>query len=67
MNKFGKHNIPRDDQTLDPDNVLDVEALALRTGITGDEAQALVDRIGNDRAALEQAARQLKQKESEKP
>lgn len=67
MNKFGKDNIPRDDQTLDPDNVLDVEALALRTGITGDQAQALVDRIGNDRAALEQAARQLKQQESEKP
>lgn len=67
MNKFGKDNIPRDDQTIDPDNVLDVEALALRTGITGDQAQALVDRIGNDRAALEQAARQLKQQESEKP
>ncbi|ANT50955.1 MULTISPECIES: DUF3606 domain-containing protein [Mesorhizobium] len=67
MNKFGKDNIPRDDQTIDPDNVLDVEALALRTGITGDQAQALVDRIGNDRAALEQAARELKQQESEKP
>lgn len=67
MNKFGKDNIPRDDQTIDPDNVLDLEALALRTGITGDQAQALVDRIGNDRAALEQAARELKQQESEKP
>ncbi|WP_192181431.1 DUF3606 domain-containing protein [Mesorhizobium amorphae] len=67
MNKFGKDNIPRDDQAIDPDNVLDVEALALRTGITGDQAQALVDRIGNDRAALEQAARELKQQESEKP
>ncbi|RJT29627.1 DUF3606 domain-containing protein [Mesorhizobium waimense] len=65
MNKFAKDNIPRDDQTIDPDNVLDVEALALRTGITGDQAQALVDRIGNDRAALEQAARELKQQESE--
>lgn len=67
MNKFGKDNIPRDEQTIDPDNVLDVEALALRTGITGDQAQVLVDRIGNDRAALEQAARELKQQESEKP
>ena len=40
--------------------VLDVEAFALRTGITGDQAQALIDRTGNDRVAIEQAARELK-------
>lgn len=41
-------------------DVLEVEALAVRTGISGDEAQALVDRLGADRAATEQAARSLK-------
>lgn len=41
-------------------DVLEVEALAVRTGISGDEAQALVDRLGSDRAATEQAARSLK-------
>jgi hypothetical protein len=49
----------RDQQAIDPDNVLDIEQLALKTGITGDQAQALVDRIGNDRQALETAAREL--------
>jgi hypothetical protein len=48
-----------DQQAIDPDNVLDVEQLALKTGITGDQAQALIDRIGNDRQALEAAARAL--------
>ncbi|QND63505.1 DUF2934 domain-containing protein [Mesorhizobium loti] len=43
-------------------DVLAVEALAVRTGISGDEAQALIDRLGNDRAAVEQAARSLKAK-----
>ena len=43
-------------------DVLEVEALAVRTGISGDEAQALVDRLGTDRAATEQAARGLKTK-----
>ena len=41
-------------------DVLTVEALAMRTGITGDQAQALLDRLGNDRAAIEDAARSLK-------
>lgn len=41
-------------------DVLEVEELAMRTGISGDEAQALLDRLGTDRAALEQAARSLK-------
>jgi len=41
-------------------DVLEVEQLAMRTGISGDEAQALLDRLGSDRAAVEQAARSLK-------
>jgi hypothetical protein len=40
-------------------DVLEVEELAIRTGISGDEAQALLDRLGTDRAAIEQAARGL--------
>lgn len=36
-----------------------VEALAMRTGITGDQAQDLIDRLGNDREAIEEAARSL--------
>jgi len=35
--------------------VLEVEELAIRTGISGDEAQALLDRLGSDRAAVEHA------------
>ena len=40
-------------------DVLTVEALAMRTGITGQQAQDLIDRLGNDRAAIEEAARSL--------
>jgi hypothetical protein len=47
---------------IDSADVLTVEALAVRTGISGDEAQELLDRLGNDRAAIEQAARSLKAK-----
>ncbi|MER8434301.1 DUF2934 domain-containing protein [Mesorhizobium caraganae] len=43
-------------------DVLTVEELAVRTGISGDEAQDLIDRLGTDRAAVEQAARSLKGK-----
>ncbi|MER8752484.1 DUF2934 domain-containing protein [Mesorhizobium sp. M1050] len=43
-------------------DVLEVEALAVRTGISGDEAQELIDRLGHDRAAVEQAARSLSAK-----
>lgn len=46
-------NIARDD-------VYEAEQLAVRTGITGDQAQALIDRIGSDRVALEEAARNLR-------
>ncbi|MBZ9722024.1 DUF2934 domain-containing protein [Mesorhizobium sp. AD1-1] len=48
-------------------DVLEVEALAVRTGISGDEAQELLDRLGNDRAAVEQAARSLKAKGRRNP
>ena len=41
-------------------DVLTVEELAVRTGISGDEAQDLIDRLGTDRAAIEQAARSIK-------
>jgi len=40
-------------------DVMTVEALAMRTGITGDQAQDLIDRLGNDREAIEEAARSL--------
>ena len=43
-------------------DILTVEDLAMRTGISGDEAQELIDRLGSDRAAIEQAARSLKAK-----
>lgn len=45
--------------TIASSDVLTVEALAMRTGITGDQAQELIDRLGNDRATLEQAARNI--------
>ncbi|MBN9217725.1 MAG: DUF2934 domain-containing protein [Mesorhizobium sp.] len=41
-------------------DVLTVEDLAMRTGISGDQAQELIDRLGTDRAAIEDAARALK-------
>ena len=47
-------------------DVLEVEELAIRTGISGDEAQALLDRLGTDRAAIEQAARGLKARKGAK-
>ncbi|PZV39599.1 DUF2934 domain-containing protein [Mesorhizobium kowhaii] len=36
-------------------DILTVEELAVRTGISSDEAQALLDRLGHDRAAVEHA------------
>lgn len=48
-------------------DVLEVEALAVRTGISGDEAQELIDRLGHDRAAVEQAARTLSAKRRRNP
>ncbi|MER9406996.1 DUF2934 domain-containing protein [Mesorhizobium caraganae] len=49
---------PRRAETASSD-VITVEALAMRTGITGDQAQDLIDRLGNDREAIEEAARTL--------
>ncbi|ESZ60451.1 MULTISPECIES: DUF2934 domain-containing protein [unclassified Mesorhizobium] len=51
--------LPREIASTD---VLTVEELAVRTGISGDEAQELIDRLGTDRAAVEQAARGLEAK-----
>ncbi|MER8548044.1 DUF2934 domain-containing protein [Mesorhizobium sp. M0684] len=65
-----KHELGLDDAdrvaagTIASSDVLTVEALAMRTGITGDQAQELIDRLGNDRATLEEAARNLKAAES---
>ncbi|TIU34760.1 MAG: DUF2934 domain-containing protein [Mesorhizobium sp.] len=44
---------------VDSSDVLTVESLAMRTGISSGEAQELLDRLGNDRAAIEQAARTI--------
>lgn len=44
---------------IDSSDVLTVESLAMRTGISSGEAQELLDRLGNDRAAIEQAARTI--------
>src|SRR5690242_2989295 len=55
--------LPREIASTD---VLEVEELAMRTGISGDEAQALLDRLGTDRAAVEQAARSLKARKGAK-
>ncbi|TPN67235.1 DUF2934 domain-containing protein [Mesorhizobium sp. B1-1-1] len=48
-------------------DVLTVEELAMRTGISGKQAQDLIDRLGNDRAAIEQAALGLKGKRRRNP
>ena len=63
---FGNHQRHCDqaeaeiDREIASTDILTVEELAMRTGISGDEAQALIDRLGNDRAAVESAARSLK-------
>lgn len=51
--------LPREIASAD---VLTVEELAVRTGISGDAAQDLIDKLGTDRAAVEQAARGIKGK-----
>ncbi|PBB79234.1 hypothetical protein CK218_20780 [Mesorhizobium sp. WSM3879] len=45
---------------IDSADVLTIEALAIRTGISAQEAQELLDRLGSDRAAIEQAARSIR-------
>jgi len=49
-----------DARNIERDDVYEAEQLAIRTGITGDQAQELIDRIGSDRVALEEAARNLR-------
>ncbi len=47
--------------TADDSGTTQAERLAIRTGITGDQAQDLIDRIGHgDEEALEAAALELK-------
>jgi hypothetical protein len=41
---------------LRTERVEDIEAFALKHGMSAEEVQDLIDRVGNDREALEQAA-----------
>jgi hypothetical protein len=59
-------NHPRsnaDEHIDDYATTTDAERLAIKTGITGDQAQELIDRIGDgDMEALEAEARELKKR-----
>ena len=58
-------NHPRSnaDEHIDDYRTADAEKLAMKTGITGDQAQELIDRIGDgDMEALEAEARELKRR-----
>lgn len=57
-----KDIIPADNQSpaVNRDIVLDVDELAFKTDITGDQAQDLIDLIGTDSEAREQPARSRK-------
>jgi hypothetical protein len=60
-------NHPRSnaDEHVDETHTTDVERLAIKTGITGDQAQELIDRIGaGDMEALEAEARELKRRDT---
>jgi hypothetical protein len=48
-----------DTREIASSDVFTVEALAMRTGISAEQAQDLIDRLGKDRAAIEEAARSL--------
>lgn len=50
--------LPEQGEIASPD-VLAVEALAMRTGISSQQAQDLIDQLGADRAAIVEAARSL--------
>lgn len=45
-----------ENQRLGSEKVEDLEAFALKHGLNAEEVQDLVDRIGHDRQALEDAA-----------
>lgn len=45
-----------DSSKLSAERVEDIEAFALKHGMSAEEVQDLIDRVGNDREALEQAA-----------
>jgi hypothetical protein len=60
-------NHPRSnaDEHIDDYRITDAERLAIKTGITGDRAQELIDRIGDgDQEALEAAAREMKKRDA---
>jgi hypothetical protein len=58
-------NTPRSNADEHVDETTAAELLALKTGITGDQAQELIDRIGaGDMEALEAEARQLKKQDT---
>ena len=58
-------NHPRSNADEHVDGTAAAELLALKTGITGDQAQELIDRIGHgDMEALEAEARQLKKRDA---
>jgi hypothetical protein len=58
-------NHPRSNADEHVDETTAAELLALKTGITGDQAQELIDRIGDgDMEALEAEARQLKKRDT---
>ena len=50
-----KHEV-LENQKLKLEKVEDLEAFALKHGLNAEEVQDLVDRIGHDRQALEDAA-----------
>lgn len=45
-----------DGRKLRTERVEDIEAFALKHGMSAEEVQDLIDRVGNDKEALEQAA-----------
>jgi hypothetical protein len=61
-------NRPRSNADEHVDETTDAERLAIKTGITGDQAQELIDRIGGgDQEALEAEARELKRRDTAMP
>ena len=61
-------NHPRSNTDEHVDETAAAELLALKTGITGDQAQELIDRLGDGAMeALAAEARQLKKRDAATP